>query len=125
MTYAERDGVKILLVEDHPDTAALLRSCLEHCGHRVVTAGTCQEALSHPELARMEVLICDIGLPDGSGWELLPKLRARIGSVHALAITARGFADDKARSLSVGFQAHLTKPFAPHQLIALLPGGPG
>jgi DNA-binding response OmpR family regulator len=117
--------VNILLVEDHPDTAALLRAYLERCGHRVATASTCQEALAHSELSRMDVLICDIGLPDGSGWELLPKVRARIGPVHALAITARGLAEDKARSLGAGFQAHLTKPFAPHRLVELLPGGPG
>jgi CheY-like chemotaxis protein len=125
MARGESDGVNILLVEDHPDTAALLKRYLEGCGHRVATAGTCREALSHPELSRMEVLICDIGLPDGSGWDLLPKLRARIGPVHALAITARGLANDQARSLGVGFQAHLTKPFAPHRLVELLPGRPG
>ena len=85
MARAESDGVNILLVEDHPDTATLLKAYLESCGHRVATAGTCQEALSHPELARIEVLICDIGLPDGSGWDLLPQLRARIGPVHARA----------------------------------------
>ena len=78
--------MNILLVEDHPDTAALLRAYLERCGHRVATASTCREALAHPELARMEVLICDLGLPDGSGWELLPQVRARI-----CAALVRGF----------------------------------
>jgi CheY-like chemotaxis protein len=125
MARGDSDGVNILLVEDHPDTAALLKSYLERCGHRVATAGSCREALAHPELARMDVLICDIGLPDGSGWELLPQVRARIGPVPALAITARGFAEDQARSLGAGFQAHLTKPFAPHRLVELLPGDPG
>ena len=121
----ESNGVNILLVEDHPDTAALLKAYLERYGHRVTTAATCREALAQPELSRMEVLICDIGLPDGSGWELLPQLRDRAGSAHAVALTARGFPEDKARSLAVGFQAHLTKPFAPPQLLELLPSRPG
>jgi CheY-like chemotaxis protein len=54
----------------------------------------------------------------------LPQVRARVGPVHALAITARGLAEGQARSLGVGFQAHLTKPFAPHRLVELLPGSP-
>ncbi|MBV9490990.1 MAG: response regulator, partial [Verrucomicrobia bacterium] len=93
-------------------------------------AGTYQEALSHPELSRTQVLICDIGLPDGSGWDLLPELRARMGmgSAYAVAITARGRPGDEARSLARGFQAHLAKPFAPNQLLELLkrcPAGGG
>jgi two-component system, sensor histidine kinase len=116
--------VNIFLVEDHPDIAALLKAYLERRGHRVALAGTRQEALAHPELARMDALICDLGLPDGSGWELLPELRARIGPVYAVAITARRLPEDEARRLGAGFQAHLTKPFAPHRLVELLPGSP-
>jgi two-component system OmpR family response regulator len=108
-------GLNILLVEDHPDTAQALKRYLEFCGHSVVRAGTCEEALRHPDLARMEVLICDLGLPDGSGWELLPELRAKAGQAYAVAITARNLPGDETRSLRVGFQAHLTKPFAPRR----------
>ena len=60
--------MNILLVEDHPDTAALLKLYLERHGHEVATAGTCEGALRHPDLVRMEVLICDLGLPDCSGF---------------------------------------------------------
>ena len=116
--------MNIFLVEDHPDTARALKRYLEACGHSVVRAGTCQEALGHPDLARMEVLICDIGLPDCSGWELLPELRAQTQHAYAVAITARSLPGDKARSLAAGFQAHLIKPFAPHRLVELLPGSP-
>ena len=118
-------GLNILLVEDHPDTAVALKAYLERAGHQVVTAATCQEALAHPALARTEVVLCDLNLPDGSGWELLPALRARIGPAYAVAITARRLAEDEARSRRAGFQAHLTKPFAPHQLAALLAGARG
>jgi DNA-binding response OmpR family regulator len=75
-------------------------------------------------LHAFEVLICDIGLPDGSGWELLPELRARIGQAYAVTITARGHPNDEARSLAAGFQAHLIKPFAPHRLVELLKACP-
>jgi DNA-binding response OmpR family regulator len=115
--------LNILLVEDHSDTAAILKLYLERHGHRVATAGTRQEALAHPGLSRFEALICDIGLPDGSGWELLPELRARMGLAYAAAITARGLPGDEVRSRAAGFQAHLTKPFAPQELVALLKAG--
>ena len=117
--------MNILLVEDHPDTAQALQRFLEARGHSVAWAGTCAEALGHPDLTRMEALICDIGLPDCSGWELLPELRAKAGQAYAVAITARGLPGDVARSLASGFQAHLTKPFGPHQLLELLPGRQG
>jgi DNA-binding response OmpR family regulator len=117
--------LNILVVEDHPDTASALKAYLERAGHQVATAATRQEALAHPHLSRIEALICDIGLPDGSGWELLPELRVRMGPAYAVAITARGLPGDEARSLRVGFQAHLTKPFAPHRLIELLTGRRG
>ena len=112
--------MNILFVEDHPDTAQALQRYLQACGHSVGRAGTCAEALGHPDLARMEALICDIGLPDCSGWELLPELRARTPHAYAVAITARGLPSDKARSLAAGFQSHLTKPFAPSALGELL-----
>ena len=117
--------MNILLVEDHPDTAAAIKAYLERSGHKVATAATCQEALAHPGLSRTEVVICDLNLPDGSGWDLLPELHTRIGPAYAVAITARRLPEDEARSRRAGFQAHLTKPFAPHQLAALLAGAKG
>jgi CheY-like chemotaxis protein len=97
-------GLNILVVEDHADTAAALKHYLEYCGHQVATAATCQEALAHPGLARTELILCDLNLPDGSGWELLPALRARIGPAYAVAITApeasRGRGPQPARGLS-------------------------
>ena len=119
-THGNPGAVNILLVEDHPDTAQALQGYLQACGHSVVRAGTCEEALRCPDLARMEALICDIGLPDCSGWELLPQLRAKAGQAYAVAISARGLPGDVARSLASGFQVHLTKPFAPPQLLELL-----
>ena len=116
--------MNILLVEDHADTAAAIKLYLERYGHQVATAGTRKEALGHPEFSRIEVLICDIGLPDASGWDLLPELRARMGQAYAVAITARGHPTDEARSRAAGVQAHLTKPFAPNQLVELLKACP-
>jgi CheY-like chemotaxis protein len=118
-------SLNILLVEDHPDTAAALKGYLERSGHEVATAATCQEALASPGLARAEVLICNLNLPDGSGWELLPALRARMGPAYAVAVTAQRRPDDEARSRRVGFQAYLAKPFSPQQLAELLAAARG
>ncbi|MBC8143952.1 MAG: response regulator [bacterium] len=107
---------RILLVEDHPDTALVVRFVLEQRGYDVTTASSCAEARAAKEATSFDLLICDIGLPDGSGLDLMGELCGG-GDIPAIAVSGFGTKDDVKRSLSAGFADHLTKPFGMHILL--------
>jgi two-component system CheB/CheR fusion protein len=109
--------LRILVVENHEDTRVALKDYLEMLGHTVLTASCVSEALSLFPSAGCSVLLCDIGLPDGDGWELLSKVRA---PVFAVAMSGLGLNADRLRSAEVGFRHHLLKPFVPEELDAIL-----
>ena len=113
-------GLNILLVDDDARIVTVLKDYLTRCGHSVATAASCVQALASPALGRVQALICDLDLPYGSGWDLLPKLYAANGQVYSVAITGSRLPDDEARSLAAGFQAHLLKPFALQKMGELL-----
>jgi signal transduction histidine kinase len=98
---------KILLVDDHPDTLLILASLLRKTGYTVETAKSIQEA--EALFSCCEVLITDIGLPDGNGYDLMARFKAKGGS-HGIAISGFGQEEDIARSRRAGFSKHLTKP---------------
>lgn len=103
-------ATSILLVEDHVATAEILSRLLRRSGHEVVVAGSVAAAV---ELARgrtLGLLICDIGLPDGTGHDLLRALRGGGQSAPAIALSGYGMAGDIAASKAAGFAEHLTKP---------------
>src|SRR5262245_27085875 len=92
----------ILLVEDHADSAAALAKLLRSLGHQVQTAPSCADARRLFELnAGIDVLLLDVGLPDGDGCDLLRELTA-IRPVPAIAITGFGMNEDVARSMAAG-----------------------
>jgi CheY-like chemotaxis protein len=101
--------VRVLIIEDHPDTADVLGRVLARSGHIVQSVGTATEAFHLCVGSSFDLLIVDIGLPDGDGWTLLPRIRQR-SPIKALALTGFGTADDLERSRAAGFDAHLTKP---------------
>jgi PAS domain S-box-containing protein len=103
---AERQ--RILLVEDDPDTAAMLREILYDAGHEVRTASTAQAALAE-ELDAIDLVVSDIGLPDYSGLELMRRLRGK-RDIKGIALSGYGTEADKRASREAGFSAHLTKP---------------
>ncbi len=102
-------GNRILLVEDHPDTLQVLSRLLKSLGYRVQAAGSVREALQLARQEKFELLISDIGLPDGSGNEIARELRAGQG-IHAIALSGFGHDDDIRQSREAGFEQHLTKP---------------
>jgi two-component system CheB/CheR fusion protein len=111
--------MRIFIVENHEDTRFLLGLLLEQLGHTVFGAATLTEALAALPDAGCDVLISDIGLPDGDGWELMVRLgdhRPR----YAIAMSGFGQISDRQRSLSVGYRHHLLKPVEPNQLENLL-----
>ena len=111
--------LKIFLVEDHEDTLHWLTLYLEQMGHRVQSAATMAEAMAALPNARCEVLITDIGLPDGSGWDLLRQAKFN-HPVYAIAMTGFGMTTDRFKSKGAGFRHHLLKPFSPDQFDAIL-----
>lgn len=107
---SESSARRILLVEDHRDTRETLARLLRRRGHEVFIATTVAEAAevagATPEL---DVLISDLGLPDGSGFEVLNAVRP-IHSLYAIALSGFGMEEDIQNSLEAGFASHLTKP---------------
>jgi len=110
--------LKIFLVENHQDTLTYLGRYLEQKGHEVATARDMQSALARLPQTRADVLICDIGLPDGDGWELLQKVSSK--PPFAIAMSGYGTASECEKSRAVGYRHHLIKPFVPEELDALL-----
>lgn len=100
--------MRILLVEDHLDTLSVIKRLLTLRGHLITTATTLAEARHECGLGGFELLLCDIGLPDGNGWELGEL--ARECGIKAIAMTGFGMADDIEQSAKRGFLMHLVKP---------------
>lgn len=111
--------MRILLVENHPDTLVYIARYLRMSGHEVSTARSLAEARFELAKTTVDLLLSDLGLPDGDGWELLESLgdsRPR----HAVAMSGKNSAADRARSVAAGFKCHLCKPFQPEELDAAL-----
>ena len=99
----------LLVVDDHADTLATLARVLRRAGYTVETADTMAEA--EKRLDQCDVLVSDIGLPDGDGCELMQRFKAR-GGQAGIAITGFGQEEDIRRSAEAGFAQHLVKPIA-------------
>src|SRR5213593_3265256 len=102
-------SLRILLVEDHRDTRRTLSRLLAHFGHEVLAADNVHRALEIIRSGEIDVLLCDIGLPDGSGYEVISQAK-RKRPIHAVALTGFGTEDDIRRSREAGFNLHLVKP---------------
>jgi signal transduction histidine kinase/DNA-binding NarL/FixJ family response regulator len=102
-------SLKILLVEDHPDTGRIMARLLANHKHKVKLAQNVADALRHYDDEHFDLVISDIGLPDGSGIDLMRELQAR-RPVPAIALSGFGMEEDLRRSREAGFQAHLIKP---------------
>lgn len=110
-TPAGRNGLRLLLVEDHHDTLMTLQRLLVRRGYTVRTAASIAQALEIADGYRFDVLVSDIGLPDGRGTELLERIARQRGErLPAVAMSGFGMDDDLERSREAGFSEHLTKP---------------
>ncbi|WP_442887683.1 hybrid sensor histidine kinase/response regulator [Congregicoccus parvus] len=106
---AEASGLAVLLVEDHAPTRTVLRNMLKKRGHSVDAASTVAEALALAESRRFDLVVSDIGLPDGDGCTLMRTLRERHGLV-GIALSGYGAEADVERGRAAGFAHYLTKP---------------
>jgi two-component system CheB/CheR fusion protein len=111
--------LKIFLVEDHEDTLHWLTIYLQQMGHCVRSAASMSAALAALPSANCDVLITDIGLPDGSGWDLLRQAKFN-RPVYAIAMTGFGKTTDRIKSKAAGFRHHLLKPFNPDEFDTVL-----
>ena len=101
--------VNLLLVEDHLDSARALSGLLEKRGYKVESVPTVAKALEVVAREDFDLLVCDLGLPDGSGIDLITEIR-KIKTTPAIALTGFGMQQDIERSRQAGFDSHLTKP---------------
>ena len=116
-------SLRVLLVEDHADTRVALEKFLKALGHRPKVAQNMEEALllGCAENRKFDLLLSDIRLPDGDGWELLLRLReSGCCPKRAIALSGLGSRQDISKSKAAGFEAHLTKPLSPSTLKAAL-----
>jgi signal transduction histidine kinase/CheY-like chemotaxis protein len=113
---------RILVVEDNPDAAAMMRDFLELAGHEVELASTGTDGVAAARQFHPEVVLCDLGLPGMTGFEVAAQLRRdpATASVKLIAVTGYGGEEDRRRSKAAGFDLHLTKPVDPIQLRKVL-----
>jgi signal transduction histidine kinase len=113
---------RILVVEDNPDAAATMRDFLELSGHLVELACSGTDGVQAARRFHPEVVLCDLGLPGMTGFEVAAQLRRdpETSSAKLIAVTGYGRDEDRRRSKEAGFDLHLTKPVDPAQLRQVL-----
>jgi len=119
------EGVSVMVVDDEPDTREMLRIMIGQLGAEVKTCASSEEAMRVLGEWNPDVIVSDIEMPDEDGYELMRKVRrseSKRGSreVPAIALTAYGRSEDRARALSAGYQVHIAKPTEPAELAALI-----
>ncbi len=114
--------VRVLVVDDDPDSREVVREVLEQAGAVVVVAGSAHEALQAIAERPPDVLLSDLGMPEEDGYQLMRRVRALDpasgGSVPAAALTAYTQAEDRRAAQEAGFQGYLSKPIDPAELTA-------
>jgi CheY-like chemotaxis protein len=113
------EGVRVLCVEDDPDSLTILRRVLTGFGATVIEATRASVALDLLTTSKPDIVISDLGMPVMDGFALIREIRAKGHSFQdlpAIALTAFARPDDRRRCLLAGFQVHLSKPVAPNEL---------
>jgi CheY-like chemotaxis protein len=111
----------ILVVDDHGDTLRSMKLLLTRLGYQVLAAENMTDALRIADEEEFDILLSDIGLPDGSGLELVKRIR-ETRNVPALALSGFGMDEDLQRSRDAGFSDHLTKPVSLDRLQSAIAG---
>ncbi len=118
------DGLRVLLVDDDPDTRFFLSTALTQWGAKAIEASSVNEAMKALAKWKPDVLISDIGMPEEDGYSLIRKVRSlsaeQGGLIPAAALTAYARTEDRTRSLLEGFQIHVSKPVEPNELAAVI-----
>lgn len=111
-----------LVVDDVADVTEMLSVLLTHAGYDVATAACARDALALAHERQFDVVISDIGMPEMNGYELATALRLLPGyeQIPMVAVTGYSKFDDRVRSLTAGFNEHVTKPIDPRAFLELL-----
>ena len=114
--------LRIYVVENDTDSRQMLTLLLNSLGHDVTAGATMADAVEHMQDHQYDVFISDIGLPDGSGWQLMDRLRdmGTNNAGYAIAMSGYGMGTDLEKSRAAGFRHHLVKPMDIDQLDRLL-----
>ncbi len=116
---AGRRGSRILLVEDHVDTATTMARLMKMAGHEVEVAHSVAEALRLAAAMSFDVMVSDIGLPDATGYDLMAQIRDQY-CIKGIAVSGYGTEEDVQRSREAGFDEHVVKPVNVPQLEAII-----
>jgi signal transduction histidine kinase/ActR/RegA family two-component response regulator len=118
------DAVRILVVDDEPDTNEVLQELFASCGAEVRVAASTRQALEILDRWRPTLIVSDIGMPEQDGYALIRQVRERGpeqgGETPAVALTAYSRVDDRVKILKAGFQMHVAKPVDPTELVAVV-----
>lgn len=109
----------ILVVEDHADTAKIMGMLLRMNGHTVKLARGVVQAAGLAADGPFDLMLCDLGLPDGSGLDLMRDLKRRYG-MDGFALSGSAGESDREDCLAAGFLAHLSKPISPEVLETMI-----
>src|SRR5262245_63681727 len=119
--HRSRPGVRVLVVDDHPESAEGMARLLRRSGHEVDVALDGKTALQRARAKQPEVVLLDICMPGLNGYEVASELRAMFqNKVRLVALTALGSAEDRKRCLEAGFDLHLGKPVDPTEVRTLV-----
>jgi PAS domain S-box-containing protein len=120
----ELRGLHVLVVDDEPETLALLEFVIQQCGARVTTATCARDALASLEREAFDVLVSDVGMPEEDGHSFIRKVRmlrsSGGGRIPALALTAYARSEDRTAAFRAGFDMHLAKPIDPAELLVVM-----
>jgi two-component system, chemotaxis family, CheB/CheR fusion protein len=114
-----RSEARVLLVEDHADTARILARLLRLSGYQVETAHSAASALEVAGAGVFDIVVSDIGLPDGTGYRLMEQIRERHG-IKGIALSGYGMEDDLRKSRDAGFVEHIVKPVNVQELCEVI-----
>jgi len=117
--YHSDKSLRILVVEDHSDTLEALSRLLNHFGHEISTADNAQSAREMINSKEFDVILCDIALPDGNGYDVIAEAK-RKRPFKAVALSGFAARDDIERGRKAGFDFHLAKPVDFHELRSVL-----
>ncbi|MGA9377939.1 MAG: response regulator [Phormidium sp.] len=117
-------GLKVLVVDDDPDSRDLVAFLLQEYGMEVIVVASAVEVLKTLASTQPDLLLCDIGMPDMDGYMLMRQIRSmpaeQGGQIPAIALTAYAGESNQQQALKAGFQWHLAKPVEPMDVISVI-----